>query len=169
MREADGKLLLTDFHRGAGGAVTTREFATVPAGAKWAVDKFGGDVAFTDAEGAIRIRPVNVPRSPIAVVEGVADTTTAGDAAWNARWQLSCPPASWTVTVKNATGATVRTLTSADGSGAQIEAVWDTEDTTGKPAPAGSYTWTLTATPPDSTTPAVLRTGRTTVSTTAPR
>ncbi|MFI1826740.1 FlgD immunoglobulin-like domain containing protein [Streptomyces sp. NPDC020412] len=169
VREADGKLLLTDFHRGAGGAVATREFAAVPAGAKWAVDKFGGDVAFTDAEGAIRIRPVNVPRSPIAVVEGVADPNNAGDGAWNARWQLSRPPASWTVTVKDSAGKVVRTLTSTDRSGAQIEAAWDTKDAAGKQAPAGAYTWTLTATPADSPTPTVLRTGKVTVSPTSVR
>ncbi|MEU9603904.1 FlgD immunoglobulin-like domain containing protein [Streptomyces sp. NPDC048057] len=164
VREADGKLLLTDFHRGAGGAVATRDFAAVPAGGKWTVDKFGGDVAFTDAEGAIRIRPVNVPRSPITIVEGVADTTDTGDGAWNARWQLSRPPASWTVTVKDTSGKTVRTLTSTARSGAQLEAVWDVKDSAGRKAPAGSYTWTLTATPPDSPTPAVLRTGKVTVS-----
>ncbi|MGV9313992.1 FG-GAP-like repeat-containing protein [Streptomyces sp. NPDC003691] len=146
VRQDGTTLQLTNLHTG-----TTAPFATVPANAKWAVDKFGGHVAYTDAEQGIRVRTVDVPRSPLAVAESEIDSAftlaaSAQDRVWNGRWQLSRPATSWSVTVKNATGSVVRTLAqgSVPQTGAQLSAVWDGKNTAGRTLPNGKYGITLT-------------------------
>ncbi|MER7109413.1 FG-GAP-like repeat-containing protein [Streptomyces sp. NPDC000229] len=161
---AAGKLTLTDFHTGDPAAVRTADFASVPADADWSVDKFGGHVAFTDAEERIHIKPVTVPRSPIAVIEERQDTTVlnvanGGDRGWHGSWQLSRPALRTSIEFKNPAGTTVAGWSSADRFGAQTSMSWDGKDADGTPVPAGHYTWTLTADPGDGSGPRAVRTG----------
>ncbi|AZK95029.1 MULTISPECIES: FG-GAP-like repeat-containing protein [Streptomyces] len=141
-----GKLALTNLHTGV-----TSPFVTVPANAKWAVDKFGGQVAYVDAEQAIRVRPVDVPRSPLAVVESETDASltvaaSSQDRTWDGRWQLSRPAGSWSIGIKDVAGNAVRTVaqTSPAGKGAQLTAAWDGKDNTGRTVRNGKYSVTLT-------------------------
>ncbi|MFD5034466.1 hypothetical protein ACFWM0_29260, partial [Streptomyces sp. NPDC058405] len=68
------ELLLTDFHTGT---ATTRTLATLPAAdvntggysGRWAVDKFGGHVAYLTADRTIEIVPTGVPTLPLTVTE----------------------------------------------------------------------------------------------------
>ncbi|MGW4202600.1 FG-GAP-like repeat-containing protein [Streptomyces sp. NPDC004726] len=149
VRQDGGKLLLSDFHTGSGTATTT-EFAELPANGKWAVDKFGGHVAFTDADQAVRIRPVTVPRSPVGVIEAEADSTaalhrTGEESTWDGAFQLSRPPAGWRVVVQDAKGRTIRTISSTERTGAKITASWDGRNDSGKKVRGGGYTVTLGA------------------------
>ncbi|MGV9313993.1 FG-GAP-like repeat-containing protein [Streptomyces sp. NPDC003691] len=146
VRQDGTTLQLTNLHTGV-----TAPVATIPADAKWAVDKFGGHLAYLDAEQAIRVRQVDVPRSPLAVTEYRTDTHVSthevhDDRVWNGRWQLSRPAASWSVTVKNAVGSVVRAVAqgSVPQSGAQLTAVWDAKNTAGRAVPNGKYGITLT-------------------------
>ncbi|MFI1014716.1 FG-GAP-like repeat-containing protein [Streptomyces sp. NPDC020965] len=140
------KLRLSDFHQGTGTAKTT-DIADIPAGAPWAVDKFGGGLAYTDAQQAVHVRRVNVPKTPVGVAETMVSTSAYGDATpvWKGTWQLTRPPARWSVTIKNAAGTTVRTIASTVRHGAVITTNWDGKDTSGKPVFGGKYTWTLNA------------------------
>ncbi|MFI6640227.1 FG-GAP-like repeat-containing protein [Streptomyces sp. NPDC050504] len=159
---AAGKLMLTDFHTGTGPAKTSA-FAEVPAGAGrgtgWTVDKFGGGVAYVDAQQRVHVRPVTVPRSSIGPVESDADIWVAANSprddenTWNGSWLLSRPAARWSVTVKDAAGRTVRTLSGASATpdGARIKASWDVKDAGGKRAAGGTHSWTLSVDPGDGT------------------
>ncbi|MFJ1830644.1 hypothetical protein ACIOG9_39405, partial [Streptomyces sp. NPDC088178] len=128
-----GKLVLTDFHTGEPAA--PREIADLPAGSTadqrrltWAVDKFGGDIAYVGPDKAIRIVPSGVPTQPLAEVEsdvngGYIDLKdTSGGQGWESTWQLN-RPVTWTFVVKDAHGRTVRTLSG--GPGTEVDVAWD--------------------------------------------
>ncbi|MFC0847103.1 FG-GAP-like repeat-containing protein [Streptomyces noboritoensis] len=150
------KLALTDFSAGAGTAPTTSEVGDPKQSQEddrrlsWTVDKFGGGLAYVDAEERIHIRRVAVGRSPLAIIESHSDTEMrlAADGRvpdeWHGSWQLSRPPVAWTVTVEDAKGRVVRTLRG-DGKaqGALVSAVWDGNDDKGRMAPGGRQTWRL--------------------------
>ncbi|WP_395572777.1 FG-GAP repeat domain-containing protein [Streptomyces sp. BK79] len=118
--------------------------------AGWTVDRFGGHVAYTGADRRVRIVPSGVPASPVAVID--ADTPAAVDVqagAWAARWWLSKPGASWSLTLRPKGGAkAVRTLTGGEARGL-LRASWDGKYANGQLAANGSYTWTLTVKPAD--------------------
>ncbi|WP_258572661.1 FG-GAP-like repeat-containing protein [Streptomyces sp. KM273126] len=144
-----GKLVLTDFHTGT--AAAAREIADLPAGntadqrrQTWAVDKFGGDIAYVDADKAVRIVRSGVPSQPLVKIESEVDTAylDARTSAWGSSWQLS-KPATWTFTVKDSLGRAAYTVT---GSGTEAEVMWDGKTGGGTYAYNGNYTWTLTAT-----------------------
>ncbi|MFI6036020.1 FlgD immunoglobulin-like domain containing protein [Streptomyces sp. NPDC051315] len=61
-------------------------------------------------------------------------------------WRLTRPPASWTLTIKDAYGTTVRALTGSSHEGAAIRA-WDGRNDTGDRAVSGRYHWTMTVDP----------------------
>ncbi|QGV79406.1 FG-GAP-like repeat-containing protein [Streptomyces ficellus] len=162
--KAAGKLTLTDFHTGVPSAVTTNDFASVPADADWSVDKFGGHVAFTDAQERIHVKPVTVPRSPIGFSEERVDASVLNlangkDNIWHAAWQLTRPATRATLEIKNPAGTTVATLVAGDRKGAQVALAWDGRGADGKPVPAAHYTWTLSADPGDGSGPRAVRTG----------
>ncbi|WP_406094498.1 FG-GAP repeat domain-containing protein [Streptomyces sp. NBC_01013] len=152
-----GKLLLTDFHTGK--AAAPRAVADLPAGKTadqrrltWAVDKFGGDIAYLDAARSIHIVPSGVPAQPLAklasdVAEPYIDIKGMyGPEAWLSTWQFN-KPVTWTYTVKDVTGRTVRTLKG--GSGTETGVEWDGRTDTGKFAVNSRHTWTLRATAED--------------------
>ncbi|MFF0303200.1 FG-GAP-like repeat-containing protein [Streptomyces sp. NPDC004562] len=145
---AAGKLLLSDFHTGT--ALASRAVADLPAGTTadqrrltWAVDKFGGDVAYVGSDRAIRVVPSGVPSQPLAKIESevAGRSLDAEDLWWNSTWQFN-KPADWTFTVKDSRGAVVHTET---GSGPAAEAGWTGRTDAGTYAYNGAYTWALTA------------------------
>ncbi|MEV6012384.1 FG-GAP-like repeat-containing protein [Streptomyces sp. NPDC051976] len=159
---AAGKLLLTDFHSGT---AATSDFADVPTGASapqrgitWSVDKYGGDVAYLDADQRIHVKQVAVPRSPMTLLSrggenGWLDLSpwlSPEHRTWQGRWQLSRPSRTWSVTITNGTGAVVASLRGTAHGGARAEATWDGSTSGGKQAPNGvSYRVSFTAQPGD--------------------
>ncbi|MEU9012134.1 FG-GAP-like repeat-containing protein [Streptomyces sp. NPDC048479] len=162
---AAGKLMLTDFHAGGGTAATTTEFADVPAGGiqsgrrlNWTVDKFGGHVAYVDAQQRVHIKAVTVPRSPIGVAESQSATginfSVNGEGrrnTWKGSWLLTRPAVRWSLAFKDSSGRVAKTITSTDREGAQIAVTWDGTGDDGKMIYSGRYTWTLSADPGDGT------------------
>ncbi|MEU6017179.1 FG-GAP-like repeat-containing protein [Streptomyces sp. NPDC047515] len=147
------KLVLTDFHTGKSAA--PREIADLPAGSTvdqrrltWAVDKFGGDIAYIGPDKSIRIVPSGVPVQPLAKIEsdvngGYLDLKdTGGGQDWESTWQLN-RPVTWTFVVKDAHGRTVRTMSG--GPGAEVAVAWDGRTDAGGYPFNGVHTWTLTA------------------------
>lgn len=152
-----GKLLLTDFHTGK--AAAPRAVADLPAGKTadqrrltWAVDKFGGDIAYVDAAQSIHIVPSGVPAQPLAKMASDSDQQhidlkgVDGLPSWLGTWQFN-KPVTWTYTVKDWTGRTVRTLKG--GSGTEADVTWDGRTDAGKYTGNGRHTWTLRATAED--------------------
>lgn len=151
-----GKLVLTDFHTGTPAA--PREIADLPAGGTadqrrltWAVDKFGGGIAYVGPDKGIRVVRSGVPPQPLTAIEAdLAGTVldlknTDGSQAWNSTWQLN-RPATWTFVVKDARGRVVRSLAGEPaGSGAEIEVGWDGKTDKGRHPFNELHTWTLTA------------------------
>ncbi|WP_328904924.1 VCBS repeat-containing protein [Streptomyces sp. NBC_00234] len=149
-----GKLMLTDFHTGA--VAAPRAVADLPAGntadqrgLTWAVDKFGGDIAYLDAAHAAHVVPSGVPTQPLEKISADQDDTyldlkdTSGGQVWSSAWQLS-KPATWTFTVKDGYGRTVRTMKG--GGGTEADLVWDGRTDTGEYTYSGPHTWSLSAT-----------------------
>ncbi|WP_328888223.1 FG-GAP-like repeat-containing protein [Streptomyces sp. NBC_00316] len=152
-----GKLLLTDFHTGV--AAVPREVADLPAGntadqrrLTWAVDKFGGDIAYVDAAHSLHIVPSGVPAQPLAkIASDVSDSYLDmkgkyGAPVWSSTWQFN-KPATWTYTVKDWLGRTVRTMKGGPGTEADVE--WDGRTDAGEPVGNGRHTWSLQVTAED--------------------
>ncbi|WNI23452.1 VCBS repeat-containing protein [Streptomyces sp. ITFR-16] len=152
-----GKLLLTDFHTGT--AAAPRAVADLPAGKTadqrrltWAVDKFGGDIAYVDAAQTLHIVPSGVPAQPLAKLasdvggDSVDIKGVNGLSAWLSTWQFS-KPVTWTYTVKDPTGRTVRTLKG--DSGTEADVAWDGRTDAGGYSLNGRHTWSLKATAED--------------------
>jgi hypothetical protein len=151
-----GTLLLTAF---SGGTAATRTIGTLAAGASgrgvtWTVDKFGGPVAYVDADQRVHLVPTGVATQALGVIESGAtdnagESSAAGGPWWQWRGLLSKPAASWTATLTSkATGAVVRTLAGGEVDGT-LTTRWNIRDTAGALVPNGVYTFKLTAPPAD--------------------
>ncbi|MGW3656469.1 FG-GAP-like repeat-containing protein [Streptomyces sp. NPDC005151] len=163
------KLLLTDFHGGAGQAAVTSDLAALPDGGTssgrwvdWTVDKYGGQVAYRDREQRIHLKQITLPRSPVSVIESRTDDyvfprNTSNPKGWHGTWQLSRPPVSWSLAFKNTAGKTVRTLRSSGHEGALVTATWAGTDDNGAMVTGGKHSWTLTVDAGDG--PRTVRTG----------
>ena len=163
------ELLLTDFHTGT---ATTRTVAVLPttdqntgaSNGRWAVDRFGGNVAYLTDTAKVALVTADVPTSPLAQMEAQTDPLPGGPATsnpWKPVWQLS-KPSTWTLTLATGTGTVVRTLTGTS-TAAAVRASWDGYRQDGTWAAPGTYTWTLTAEPRDGQGPDLTVTGTTTV------
>ncbi|MFC5633778.1 FlgD immunoglobulin-like domain containing protein [Streptomyces bullii] len=169
-RYTGATLRLTEFQ--SGGTAVTRDLGIpMPTDGSdsrrrtWAVDRFGGGLAYVDQENVVHVVASGVPASPLAAAS--ASTPTAFKAAdgWKASWQLSRPAASWKLTLKStANGTTVRTLTGGRTSGTALNAVWDGRTSAGASAANGTYAWTLTAQPADGQGAALTLSGKVTLS-----
>ncbi|MBB1261383.1 FG-GAP-like repeat-containing protein [Streptomyces alkaliterrae] len=148
-----GKLLLTDFHKGAGSAARTTQIADLPANrlksqrrVGWTVDRFGGNVAYVDTAQRVRIKQVTVPRSPVTVLESRTPGKNLQYGAkrrWESTLQLSRPATAWRLTLRDGFGRTVRTVNGSKSQGASITPTWDGRDANGKPAVSGPHNWTI--------------------------
>jgi hypothetical protein len=157
-----GDLLLTDVHSGS---AVTSTLANLPVtitadrNVLWSVDKYGGGVAYVDAQQRIHVLPLaDLPRSPLSIVastvtsQGNVDIADfAGGLYLNGGWTFSRPPGSWNLAIKDAAGTTVATPngTAADPTGSHVSARWDLKTSSGAVAHNGTYHWTFTAEPGD--------------------
>ncbi|MFJ5153281.1 FlgD immunoglobulin-like domain containing protein [Streptomyces sp. NPDC088353] len=159
-----GKLLLTDFYTGTAAAPRVlTDLTTVSGWKNYDVDKYGGGVAWPDADGAAHVAPSGVPTQALTATATRTDTAFApkGGATWNPAWQLSKPSTGAQLVIKSKKKA-VRTLTPT-AHGSALTACWDGTLTDGEPAATGTYTWGLTATPEDGTGAPLTLTGTITV------
>ncbi|MFG2777898.1 FG-GAP-like repeat-containing protein [Streptomyces prunicolor] len=102
-----------------------------------------------------------VTASTVPATAALKGTTAAGK-AWTPTWQLSRPTSSFTVTVTDRAGRTVRTLTgTADGLKATLS--WNGRTASGSYSSNGPLTWTLRATQAGATTAVKLASGTVTV------
>ncbi|MFI0240272.1 FlgD immunoglobulin-like domain containing protein [Streptomyces sp. NPDC016845] len=162
-------LLLTDFHTGT---ATTRTVGVLPAvdrntgghTGRWAVDRFGGNLAYLAADGQVALVTAGVPTSPLAQMEAQTEAGPGPTAIspWQPVWQLS-KPATWTLTLSTGGGTVVRTLTGAT-TAAAVRASWNGAGDNGRRVAPGTYTWRLTAEPRDGQGAALSASGTTTVS-----
>ncbi|MEV1025516.1 FG-GAP-like repeat-containing protein [Streptomyces sp. NPDC050264] len=158
-RDGAGKLVLTDFHGGAGTSVTTGDFAELAAGNKptqrhvtWDVDRYTGTVVYADAAQRIHVRPTGVPRTRVTNIDSTADTfihlgwdNDAEQNVWHGSFQLNRPATAWKLTFKDVAGRAVRTVTTGDAQGAHLNLTWDGRRTDGSVVDGGRYTWSLDA------------------------
>ncbi|MFF7520624.1 FG-GAP-like repeat-containing protein [Streptomyces pseudovenezuelae] len=163
-RYTGSNLRLTEFQ--SGGTAVTRDLG-IPMSTDgsetrrrtWAVDRFGGGIAYLDKQNLVHVVPSGVPASPLTATQAVTPAGFKAADTWKASWQLSKPAASWKLTLKAADGTVVRTLGGGE-SRSSVTAVWDGRTTTGGWAPNGPYTWTLTAQPADGQGAPLTATGR---------
>ncbi|WP_411149742.1 FG-GAP-like repeat-containing protein [Streptomyces sp. A30] len=155
---AAGALLLTSF---ADGTAATRKIGDLAAGGSsrrgvtWTVDKFGGPVAYVDADRRIHLVPSGAATQALGVIESEVTSSFGGNPWWQWRGLLSKPAASWKATLTSkATGTVVRTLSGGEVSG-NVTARWDDRDGKGAYVPNGTYTFRLTAQPADGSGPAM--------------
>ena len=113
----------------------------------WAVDRFGGPVAFLTAAGDVTVKWPQVTTSPLTVIATASPTAVdlrADGSRYTGVWHLSKPASGWKLTITDGGGKTVRTLTGGRADG-KISATWDGTGTDGGKVPTGTYRWTLTA------------------------
>ena len=153
-----GALLLTAF---ADGTATTRKIGDLAAGGSslrgvtWTVDKFGGPVAYVDADRQIHLVPSGTATQALGVIESELTSNIGGAEWWQWRGLLSKPAASWKATLTSkATGAVVRTFSGGEVSG-NLTTRWDDRDGRGAYVPNGTYAFKLTAQPADGSGPAL--------------
>ncbi|MFJ8252300.1 FlgD immunoglobulin-like domain containing protein [Streptomyces sp. NPDC094466] len=116
-------------------------------GSTWTLDADAGKLAWVGTDDTVHVTAPQQAVSPLGVSHSTVPAASAG--TWSAAWWLSKPAASWQVTlVRRSTGETVRTWTGEDTRGA-VRVGWDGTSASGAPAPAGGYTWRLTAAPSD--------------------
>ncbi|KUO21250.1 FG-GAP-like repeat-containing protein [Streptomyces dysideae] len=88
--------------------------------------------------------------------------TTATSTAWAPTWTLSRPTSSWSVTITDRAGKTVRSLTGTTGE-LKIAATWNGRTASGSYALNGPLTWTLRATQEGAASAVKLASGTVTV------
>ncbi|GGU50582.1 FG-GAP repeat domain-containing protein [Streptomyces lavendofoliae] len=161
------RLVLKDFHQGAGQPAPETVLAQRPSIGEWTVDRFGGHVAYVDEARRIRVPAVTVPRSPLAVLgthtSASVDLRAASPSPWTGLWRLSRPVASWKLTFRDAYGNTVREIAGTDRDGAAIRATWDGLGADGRPAVSRPHHWELSTDQGDGTGPKVVSRGTTQV------
>ncbi|MEU1401147.1 FlgD immunoglobulin-like domain containing protein [Streptomyces sp. NPDC005728] len=163
------ELLLTDVHTGT---AKTRTVAVLPTtdqntgavNGRWAVDRFGGQIAYLTATyGRVVIVPSGVPASPLAQMEAqvYSPSVIGRSMPWSPVWQLN-KPSTWTLTLATASGKVLRTLTGAS-TGAAVRPAWDGTTDSGAGVVPGTYTWKLIAQPRDGQGRNLTLTGTTTL------
>ncbi|MFF2568361.1 hypothetical protein [Streptomyces sp. NPDC058084] len=133
---------------------------------RWSVDKFGGHLAYVDAEQQVHVVATGIPAQPLAVLDGTASTYV--DAASTGAWQLltrrySKPVGSWTLTARDNRTGQVSELAAGTEIRGKLEVFWKGRDRAGTLLANGAYTWTLTAPPADGIGPAVQESGTVTL------
>ncbi|MGW5425557.1 FlgD immunoglobulin-like domain containing protein [Streptomyces sp. NPDC003943] len=155
--EKDADTLLTPLRGTAGSRVIDHPGTSAPT---WSIDRFGGKLVYTDDQDAIHVVPSGVPASDLSVLDADTPETldVATTASWTGRWWLDKPAASWKLSLKDRTGAVVRTLTGGEARGL-VKAVWDGNGESGAALADGRYTWELAAAPADGVGAELRRTG----------
>ncbi|MFE2580319.1 FG-GAP repeat domain-containing protein [Streptomyces sp. NPDC059378] len=163
---AAGELKLTDFHSGS--PLAERTFAALPAGSladdrriTWTVDKYGGHVAYLDADRRVHVTADGVPDSaPVVGEQYISDavaprTTSSYYSTWSASVELSRPVDAWELDiVQKTTGRRVAVLRGGAERGINgIRAGWSGRESNGALTRSGVYTWQLTVTSGGGTVP----------------
>ncbi|MFF7182869.1 hypothetical protein [Streptomyces sp. NPDC008121] len=156
VRHEGDKLRLTDAATGQ-----TTDFADLPASASgsgrratWTVDKFGGDVAYVDAQSRIHVRKVELPRQPMTALRSsvppvLSFTDQVGlepEVSWSPVWRFSRPVGPWRIEVKDRNGQIVHSTGGSVGDGAGVETKWNGTGA-GRGLLDGDYTWSLRVLP----------------------
>ncbi|WP_328888221.1 FG-GAP-like repeat-containing protein [Streptomyces sp. NBC_00316] len=163
--KAAGKLKLTGFRDGT--ANDTHDIGDLPSsavnqrGVTWTVDKFGGPVAYIEADQHMHLVPSGVAKQPVAPIESEVGATVGWANPWKARWLMSRPVASWQIVIRNkATGTVVHTEAgSPNAGGGTVSTTWNGRNEKGGYVPNGAYTWTMTAKPADGQGPDAITSG----------
>ncbi|MFI2734116.1 FG-GAP-like repeat-containing protein [Streptomyces sp. NPDC018711] len=149
--QSSANLRITDFHAGTP-ATRTLVDSTPVYGARraaWTVDRFGGGVAYEDADDRVHVVWPGVPASGLTAASAKVPASMRAKDGWKASWALSKPASTWQLTLRDVyTGAVIRTLGGGETRG-RVEAVWDGRDTAGKPVLNGRYSWHLAASTAD--------------------
>ena len=164
--KATGDLVRYDLATGSAATVATIPWGTLAddRGITWAVDRFGGNIAYVDAANAVHVvDPGVVPTAPAAglIVANTSDGWIyfGPNGAWFATNYLSRPIAAWTLTVTQvSTGKVVATRTGGPNR-ASISTSWDGYLTTNVKAASGHYRYALTVTATAGATPVTIASG----------
>jgi hypothetical protein len=114
-------------------------------GQVYAVDTGGGQsVAWVHPDGRIHIAPLNIPASYTSLFDRQTPHSVVAASQWVAAWDMS-KPVSWTLTIKNSSAVIVRTITGT-APNASIRLTWNKRNDANTTLPAGTYSWTLSAT-----------------------
>ncbi|MER8043145.1 FlgD immunoglobulin-like domain containing protein [Streptomyces sp. NPDC094032] len=152
VRHDGDKLKLTNAVSGQ-----TTDLADLPAGmgsgrrSTWTVDKFGGGVAFVDAEKNLHVKKAGVATQDLTqLAHTVGPVTFPGAgvepaASWSPVFRFSKPVAStWQLRIETSNGHPVRTIDGSGTAGAAVRPVWDGKDAQGRGIESGTYRWKLT-------------------------
>ncbi|GEB61361.1 VCBS repeat-containing protein [Streptomyces gardneri] len=168
-RDADAYLRLTDLTKVTNGKPAVRRLVdSAPVrGARreyWTVDRFGGAVAYKDAQSRVHVVWPGVPTSGLTAASSKVPASMRIQDGWKAYWTLSKPSSYWQLTVRDPhSGDPIR----AYGGGetrSRIDVSWDGRTAAGKPVANGRYTWHLQANTADGQGSDLSVTGTVTVS-----
>ncbi|MFF5976754.1 VCBS repeat-containing protein [Streptomyces sp. NPDC012769] len=117
---------------------------------RWSVDRFGGHLAYVDAEEQVHVVPTGVAAQPPAVLGRTPDSPVIkADSGHTLLTRLYSKPVSWTLTARHVrTGLTSELAAGANVRG-ELSIGWNGRDKAGTLLPNGAYLWTLTARPAD--------------------
>jgi hypothetical protein len=131
-------------------------------GITWAVDRFGGDIAYVDAAGTVHVvAPGVAPSAPAAgtINSGFGLLTFDASGAWRGYYDLTRPVAGWTMTMARiSTGKAVATETGGP-TRSGIFTSWDGYLAKKKKAASGRYRYTVTVTPTVGAKPVAINSG----------
>ncbi|MFG3038461.1 FG-GAP-like repeat-containing protein [Streptomyces sp. NPDC048330] len=160
-------LRIVDFSGGTAKAPRLLDDSAPVSGARrqsWTVDRFGGAVAYKDAENRVHAVWTGVPASDLTAASAAVPATASAKTGWKASWTLSKPASIWQLTLRDLySGAAVRTFGGGETRG-RIDVAWDGRTAAGKVLPNGPYTWDLTANTADGQGRDLVASGRVTLS-----
>ncbi|MEV6549942.1 VCBS repeat-containing protein [Streptomyces sp. NPDC051597] len=147
--QKDNLLSVTDLH-GTKGTHPVGKPAVAAPGRGWTVDRFGGTVAYVDAQGDTRVAPSGVAGTRLAALDtDFPSSVDAKSAARSVRWWASKPLVSWDLALVNvATRNTVLMATGVETRGV-VRLDWDGKNSAGKELTPGAYEWKLAMVPAD--------------------
>ncbi|MFD5323720.1 hypothetical protein [Streptomyces sp. NPDC127092] len=165
--KAAGTLVLTG---AAAGAPESRVVGALPdtgvsqRHVRWTVDRFGGHLAYVDADEQVHVVPTAIAAQPLTVLKRGSDSgfvdAKLGHSFLTRQYSK---PVAWSVTARHIRTGTVSELTGGTDLRGQLDVFWNGRDKAGTLLPNGQYTWTLTATPADGVGPAVQESGTVTL------
>ncbi|GAA2784406.1 hypothetical protein [Streptomyces showdoensis] len=148
----DGTLSLTPLRGGDTATRTVGRPADIRPGFGWAVDRFGGHLAWVDELQRTHVTPSGVSTADFSVLDSerptaLLDRKAATPQKWSGKWWFSNPLRRWSITFVSDSGAHQRTLQGWSQVRGALEVNWDGTDSAGQPMADGLYRWTLTAEP----------------------
>ncbi len=168
-----GDLVMFDVHTDAVTGPVTLATNVQPSSAPdtrditWAVDKFGGDVAYVTTDNAVVVIDTGVPATPtaIGIPADVAQSTVSPGSAtgWSVAIALTRPVTSWKLTIRHGSGGPIVHTESGGAARLGIWVDWNGRLANRAKAASGPYHWTLAVVAAGLTSPATAGTGVVTV------